>query len=190
MSVQKLADTTAELGMEIPRSVLANLESGRRETISVAEVLVLAAALDVSPIELIFPVGFDEGTEILPGRKIYPLDAMRWFTGERVLDIAGEGIILREPDTTERSSPYLAKQHHDLIAYLRTQEVAAAHAMAGGSAEAADDQARAEASHAMNNLAELREFIREPLRRVRAEMRARGMLMPDLPADIDIGEEN
>ena len=68
MSVQNLADLTAELGMEIPRSVLANLEGGRRDTISVAEVLVLAAALNVSPLELIFPVGFDEQMEILPGR--------------------------------------------------------------------------------------------------------------------------
>ena len=57
MSVQKLADVTDELGMPIPRSVLANLESGRRETVTVAEVLVLAAALDVAPIDLICPSG-------------------------------------------------------------------------------------------------------------------------------------
>ena len=46
MSAQQLADRTAELGAPIPRSVLANLESGRRETVSVAEILVLAAALE------------------------------------------------------------------------------------------------------------------------------------------------
>jgi hypothetical protein len=190
MSMQQLADRTAELGMPIPQSVLANLESGRRDTVAVAEVLVLAAALDISPIELIFPVGFDEQTEILPGREVDPLTAMRWFAGERVLHIVDEGTILREPDTTERSSPYLAKQHYDLIEYLRTQEAVAAHAMADASAESADDSARAAASHLMKSVADLREFMREPLRRVRAEMRERGMIPPDLPADIDLGEEN
>ena len=73
MSVQKLADRTAELGMPIPRSVLANLESGRRDTVSVAEVLVLAAALDVAPVELICPVGFDKQMGMLPGRAVDPL---------------------------------------------------------------------------------------------------------------------
>ena len=86
--MQQLADQTAELGMPIPRSVLANLESGRRDTISVAEVLVLAAALDVAPIDLICPVGFDEQTEMLPGALMDPLSAMRWFTGEWKLDVS------------------------------------------------------------------------------------------------------
>lgn len=72
MSVQQLADRTAELGMPIPRSVLANLESGRRETVSAAEVVILAAALDIAPIELISPVGFDQQVEMLPGRMMDP----------------------------------------------------------------------------------------------------------------------
>ena len=103
MSVQRLADRTAELDMAIPRSVLANLESGRRETVSVAEVLALAAALNVSPIELICPVGFDKETEILPGRMLDPLSAVRWFTGELKLDVTEAATTLRwkpnpEPD--------------------------------------------------------------------------------------------
>src|SRR5271166_3235178 len=55
MSARQLSDRTGELGMLIPRSVLANLESGRRENVSVAEIVVLAAALNVSPIELMCP---------------------------------------------------------------------------------------------------------------------------------------
>ena len=43
MSAQQLSDRTGELGMLSPRSVLANLESGRRETVSAAEIMVLAA---------------------------------------------------------------------------------------------------------------------------------------------------
>jgi hypothetical protein len=191
MSVQKLADATAELGMEIPRSVLANLESGRRDTVSVAEVLVLAAALDVSPIELIFPVGFDEGTEMLPGRKVYPLDAVRWFTGERVLHIVDVGTILSEPaGFAERSSTYLVKQHADLVKVLRDQEADAAKAIADAAIEGANDSARATASLRMDRLAELRSFIGETLGRLRAEMRNRGMLLPDLPPGITLDESD
>ncbi|MFD0393285.1 helix-turn-helix domain-containing protein [Streptomyces nogalater] len=48
VSAQQLSERCAELGMPIQRSVLANMESGRRSTVTVAEVLILAAALDVA----------------------------------------------------------------------------------------------------------------------------------------------
>ena len=89
--------------------------SGRRETVSVAEVLVLAAALGVSPIELMCPVGFDEQTEMLPGRMMDPLAAMRWFTGEWKLDLADDGtLVMRTPATAEQSSTYLVEYHDEL----------------------------------------------------------------------------
>src|SRR6516162_8256956 len=109
MSTQKLADRTAELGMEIPRSVLANLESGRRETVTVPEILVLAAALQVAPVELLCPVGFDEQLEILPGHMMDPLSASRWVDGELVLDVTGSSPVLRAPAAGEESSTRLAE---------------------------------------------------------------------------------
>jgi transcriptional regulator with XRE-family HTH domain len=191
MSVQRLADRTAELGMPIPRSVLANLESGRRETVSVAEVLVLAAALDVAPIELISPVGFDEETEMLPGSMMDPLYAMRWFTGELKLDVSDDGAwTMRTPGTAEQSSTYLVEYHDELINRLRTQEADAARALADASVEGADDRALAEARYKIGAAEEWRDFIREPLRRVRAEMRDRGMLLPELPPDIKLEESD
>jgi hypothetical protein len=42
----------------------------------------------------------------------------------------------------------------------------------------------------MMAVAEWREFIREPLRRTREEMRSRGMLPPALPPDIELGEDD
>lgn len=237
MSVQKLADATAELGMEIPRSVLANFESGRRETVSVAEVLVLAAALNVAPIELICPVGYDKEIEVLPGHSLDPLGAMRWFTGELKLDLSEAGEVLRQPGTAEQSSTYLVEYHDELINRLRTQEYEASRAatdaaaaqaaldnagaelaradVAAADAEAMGDtapgelaarraeaevvhanaavhaaQASEEARYRMMALAEWRDFVREPLRRNREEMRGRGMLLPDLPPDIELGEDD
>jgi hypothetical protein len=40
----------------------------------------------------------------------------------------------------------------------------------------------------MQSVAEWNELIREPMRRTREEMRRREMLLPDLPADIELGE--
>jgi transcriptional regulator with XRE-family HTH domain len=111
ISAQQLADRTAELGMEIPRSVLANLESGRRDTVAVPELLVLAAALQVAPIELLCPVGFDEQIEILPGRLMDPLSASRWIDGELMLDVSDQSATLRPPDEGEESSTKLLEQH-------------------------------------------------------------------------------
>jgi hypothetical protein len=233
MSVQKLADATDKLGMPIPRSVLANLESGRRDTVSVAEILVLAAALSVAPIDLICPVGFDEQTELLPDREAGPLSARRWFTGMWKLDIHdGRAWTMRTPGAAEQGNAQLLEYHDLLIAQLRAKESEAAQAaadlaritgkrmsdarlnalirldeadraaatvVAAGDATAAELEAggietgaakAAEVQARMQNVAEWQEFIREPLRRTREEMRRRGMLLPELPADIDLGEEN
>jgi hypothetical protein len=193
MSVQRLADRTAELGMLIPRSVLANLESGRRETVSVAEVLVLAAALNVAPIDLICPVGFDKQTEMLPDRTMEPLSAMRWFTGEWKLDIDDAGAwTMRTPGSGERSSAYLLRYHDELISQLYSQEARARETLRAAAdfvGEEEDERTRGVVRDAMMAVEEWRAFIREPLRRTRAEMRERGMQLPDLPADIDLGED-
>lgn len=193
MSAQQLADRTDELGMPIARSVLANLESGRRETVSVAEVLVLAAALNVAPIDLICPVGFDKQTEMLPGRMMEPLSALRWFTGEWKLDLSDDGTwTMRAPGSGERSGAYLLRYHDELISQLYAQEtkaLKAVRAVADAVGEDANETARAAARDYMTVVEEWRAFIREPLRRTRAEMRERGMQLPDLPADIDLGED-
>lgn len=82
LSAQQLSDRCTELGMEIPRAVISNMENGRRTSVSLAELLVLAAALDVPPASLAFPVGYDEETEALPGTPTPPYEAVRWFGGE------------------------------------------------------------------------------------------------------------
>lgn len=82
MSAQQLSDRCAELGMDIPRAVLANLENGRRTTISVAELLIVAQALDVPAVQLMFPLGRTAEIEPLPGRFDHPWTAVQRFTGE------------------------------------------------------------------------------------------------------------
>jgi transcriptional regulator with XRE-family HTH domain len=57
LSAQRLADRCAEAGaVWLDRSVIANLESGRRQSVSIDEVLVLALVLNVAPVHLFVPV--------------------------------------------------------------------------------------------------------------------------------------
>lgn len=79
---QQLADHTEQLGYPITRSQIANYESGRKQSLDVAELLVLAAGLGVPPVALLFPNLPDGDVEVLPGQVMSSADVMRWFTGE------------------------------------------------------------------------------------------------------------
>jgi transcriptional regulator with XRE-family HTH domain len=98
--------------MPIQRSVLANLESGRRTTVNLAELLVLAAALGVPPVTLLFPAGYVRDVEVLPGVRKDPVVATDWFVGESFLDDASA-------KTGARTGLSRARQHQRLVSKLR-----------------------------------------------------------------------
>jgi transcriptional regulator with XRE-family HTH domain len=52
-SAQRLSDECATLGVAIPRTTLSDLENGRRAYITAAELLVIAAALEINPADLL-----------------------------------------------------------------------------------------------------------------------------------------
>jgi len=83
ISGQQLADASEKLGFPLKRSVLANLENGRRETVSVAEVLALAYAIGVPPIMLLLPFGAADTIEVLPGQHVPVGEAFDWLTGQQ-----------------------------------------------------------------------------------------------------------
>lgn len=80
-SAQWLADRTGELGYPITRAQIANYESGRKQSLDIAELVVIAAALDLSPAQLIFPGLVDGLVEVLPDRTITSASALEWFSG-------------------------------------------------------------------------------------------------------------
>lgn len=81
MSVLALIGRCAELGMPLDRSVIAKLERGTRQSLTVAELLVLARALNVPPLLLALPIGTEAQTEVLPGVSVDTWQAAQWFTG-------------------------------------------------------------------------------------------------------------
>ncbi|MBR7191927.1 helix-turn-helix transcriptional regulator [Gordonia sp. SCSIO 19800] len=99
MSAQELSDRTAELGMRVSRPRIAALEGGKRGgDISVPELLVLARALGVPPLGLLYPGIPGEFVEPLPESDGVPsmttsIAAALWFSGERPLEV-----LVTDPD--------------------------------------------------------------------------------------------
>lgn len=84
LSAAALAKRTEEVGYPITRGTIAKIEGNYRSgKVDLAEVVALASALGVPPIELLFPGMPDRPVEALPGRTKTAWEAARWFTGER-----------------------------------------------------------------------------------------------------------
>jgi hypothetical protein len=81
-SAQWLADETKRLGYPISRAAIANYESGRKKGLDITELLVLAAALRVPPLAILFPQLPDGFVEVLPGMETTNWKAAAWFSGE------------------------------------------------------------------------------------------------------------
>jgi hypothetical protein len=85
-SAKWLSDRTAELGYRIPHTVISKLDSGHRgDVLSVPELFVLAAALDIPPALLLFPDYPDGTVELLPGFNAWVPAAVDWLSGNAPL---------------------------------------------------------------------------------------------------------
>ncbi|MFF7095264.1 helix-turn-helix domain-containing protein [Streptomyces rubradiris] len=176
MSAQDLADKCEEIGYPIPRNVIANMESGRRSTIPLVEVMVLAEALRTYPICLLYPVGYVDEVQRLPLRYSEPTwEAMRWFTG----DMEGFGI----EDQMLRAFRAHASHERAALAALKGEK------HERWKVETAPNQAeREEAAYAQADYAERAERAKYRLRSARALIRDGGGTPPLLPpelADVD-----
>lgn len=178
LSAQQLADRCAALGLPIGRSVLANFESGRRPAVSVPELLVLAKALGVPPIALLFPVGRKDRIEVLPDRAAPTWEAMQWFTGESPLPTEQPEGAARpwavntaefEEWEADRAGLTDYRWHDRHLSEWREDRAAAARA----STEAART--------ALLQQAATREA---PLWDARRRLRALGLQLPELPAEL------
>ncbi|WP_353107749.1 hypothetical protein [Gordonia sp. (in: high G+C Gram-positive bacteria)] len=83
-SAKWLSDRTAELGYRVSPTVISKLDTGHRGSVlHLPEILVIAQALDVSPIGLIFGRLPDGPFEVTPGNSRRSLDVFAWFAGDQ-----------------------------------------------------------------------------------------------------------
>lgn len=189
LSVQKLSDRCEELGMGIPRPVLTNLETGRRESVTLAELLVLAAALDVPPVLLVAPLGYQETTEILPGREMPTFDAVLWQSGDARLldDSSGDQTEYLYPED-ERAVVALYHEHEQLVGNLLRDGWPIVTDALGGKLPVLtgeNGETVLSAEEYVKSLSEYNELTADDLRQLRARMRERGLLPPALPAALE-----
>lgn len=139
LSAQNLANRTATLGYEVKRSVIAEMENGKRSTVSVADIFVLARALAVPPVALLLPLESSENINLLPGEATDVWKSFDWITGRKNLqqvpkfllgsDELGNPVIQVEQDIAEnnhwRSSTKSIKLHFELsrVAFEYQQNV-------------------------------------------------------------------
>lgn len=108
MSAQKLADLCAEIGHPIPRDVISNLENGRRATVPVTDLIVIAEALQVPALSLIFdPAVAGNEVERVPGTKCYLWEAADDFAGHRSAKLSEGGTIHEEAFATWKRTEVL-----------------------------------------------------------------------------------
>lgn len=81
-----LEKRTSELGHKVARSGISQLENGNRKSISIAELLVLSAALEVPLTFLIWPLYPGGMSEILPGHYVSASEAHDVTVGRRIFD--------------------------------------------------------------------------------------------------------
>ncbi len=102
MSAQQLADECEKRGAPMARTVISNIENGRRGNVTVAEVIILAAALGVPPAALVFPVGYADRVEHLPGESAAPLAALDWWNGTTAVSGSALELLRRHRDLESR----------------------------------------------------------------------------------------
>jgi hypothetical protein len=83
-SAARLADEMTGVGVPWNRTIVANLEGGRRKSLRVHEVIALAWVLDVdSPLDLIVPeLRKDPAYPVTPGTLLNRAAVRAWFRGE------------------------------------------------------------------------------------------------------------
>jgi len=168
-TVARLAERCSELGYPIKRTTFSNLEGGLRKSIGLAELVVIAAALELPPALLAVPLGQAETVEVLPGRERGQWTAFKWFTGQGV----GPG--------REHLAPFVEHAECATDVLDATDNAARWNAWAG---EAETDAER----QRLTEQAELAEKLVHSAERALLEARARiagaGMVPPRLPTEL------
>jgi transcriptional regulator with XRE-family HTH domain len=102
ITAQRLGDLLQEQGLRWDRFTVANLESGKRQSVTLTEWLALARVLDVSPLHLLVPLGEVE-FDILPEETVTASGARAWLRGTDPLPGTDERIFRTEVPLSELS---------------------------------------------------------------------------------------
>ncbi|WP_280487550.1 helix-turn-helix domain-containing protein [Nocardia farcinica] len=181
-SGQWLADETASHGHAISRTTISELENGKRKDVTLAEITVLARALRVSPIQMIYPDLADGPTEIWPNVTATSFEAAQWFSGElRASDIEESEAAHDSDNAKVQMSRRLARLRQNVRNARLNLTTArfAPHALLAGSEDAEAPVSEEQATKAVENARELLTQQEIALKRQKDAMRAEGLVVDD-----------
>lgn len=174
ITAQALAERCTQLGMPMERTVIAKLEKGTRQTITVGELMVFARALEVPPIALLFDFDSQGVTDVLPDRSVDTWQSLKWFTGEADR-LPGDEIRRQDIEPIE-----LYREHERSVEAWRNQRAELQRVLdARGQAGHGDLDAQLAqlASESLGRIA-------DRLRHLRQQMRVRGLTPPELAPEL------
>jgi hypothetical protein len=133
---------------DLNRSVISNIENGRRRYVAVEEAFVLARALEVAPVDLMIPGPADREVTVTPVETATARAAREWMRGETPLPDTDMDIFLGQPraldELRQRADAGTARMEDWLervdTAILQERTIGAA---AGSSAEDIDAEVEA-----------------------------------------------
>ncbi|MBU8859652.1 MULTISPECIES: helix-turn-helix transcriptional regulator [unclassified Micromonospora] len=199
LSAQQLSERCASIGYPIPRNIIANIETGRRGSITVPEVIIIAMALNVPPILLIYPVGKELAVRTSPRQDCGTFYAARWFMGDTrpTPDMAG----LDEPDDyksavleweSARDIVQTYQRHGTLVRrYRYVREDVMAQLTRIADPAAADEEPEVRRIHKRRTDVLVSNLSRagEALRNHRTLMKKLSLALPALPPDIELTDD-
>lgn len=174
LSARELGERCGEYGLPIARDVIANWEGGRRTTITLAELLVLARVLDVAPLRLIAPVGTDVLVP-LPDGAVPSWNAARWVTGESGPPVPGD------PWETPGDLVLGLHREHDRLLSRWHGAVAEAARLRRGAAAASKDDEQESLTARAKDRDQHAAALEATLREVRSELGGLVEHLPELP---------
>lgn len=102
LTAQQLGDRAGQLGLKMTRQAISDLENGRRRYVTTAELVILAASLNTSPVNLVYPGPYDLQVELMPGWSVFEYDAAEWFSGIQSHLFGADELITNQPDMLEK----------------------------------------------------------------------------------------
>ncbi len=186
LTADQLAQKVSNLGLPFSQNKVANIESARRNPsgVPVAVLVALAAALEVSPLQLLLPIGeTDDQVEILPGCHVDAWTAARWFDGSTPLGT--------ETDQWKSGvAPLVRRRAHDqlLDQWERARRNARVEHLAAR--EETDEYEREMRTSRWRAHEEIAETALRNLALVRHQMTSSGQPLPEIPDALRARLEN
>lgn len=189
MTAQGLADRCAALGHPLDRSVIAKLERGHRNTITVPDLLALAKALGVPPVLLVLPLGRELEADALPGQRRPTWELVKWFGGRGAFPApdpdprpsAGNGTPEDNQAYLASAVPLLHHDEHDRLVLDWLWEQGRVDILEEAAAAATTEQERSAHQGRLGDVRRRLGDLERLIADLRTRMRGDGVLPPRLP---------